>query len=326
MKKNSSDFKFEVSHTVNNIPSIAHLFNTKDRSGIYLLSFENGEYYIGRTNNIVARYIAHRRNHKDIQTISFINVIERQQDDVERSLIHEYERLGYKLRNKSEASKPYGECDLDYLINLKKQNNWLSDNSYDYDQDRSHIKKIKFQQNQQYKKFSNNPIAPVIKNVLSAYIKDFILAPELTELSFWSLSCMPSSKSNYSDQDLVRVNMGRCEVLTLGNELKFIDDKEWGKDFFAAFHLARTPIEKINKHMDLEYFGLKAIPMNHQYRFAGQDQLSFLLNSPEDFYKAINTEPIRKAIKLFNLRCMKKRANMYSRYHCLELANEILKK
>lgn len=120
--------------------------------------------------------------------------------------------------------------------------------------------------------------------------------------------------------------MGRCEVLTLGKELKFIDDREWGKDFFASFHLARTPIEKINKHVDLEYFGLKAIPMNHQYRFAGQDQLSFLLNSPEDFYKALNTEPIRNAIKLFNLRCMKKRANMYSRYHCLELANEILKK
>jgi hypothetical protein len=54
------------------VQSVARLLPTaRSRCGIYVLSFSNGEYYVGRTVNFMNRFQAHRRNHGDITEVFF---------------------------------------------------------------------------------------------------------------------------------------------------------------------------------------------------------------------------------------------------------------
>ena len=57
---------FEKHLFVKERQSIADCFTKKNRCGIYILHFENGEYYVGLAIDILKRFAQHRKNHSDI--------------------------------------------------------------------------------------------------------------------------------------------------------------------------------------------------------------------------------------------------------------------
>lgn len=304
--------------------SIADLFPEKMRSGIYVLSFADGAYYAGRTRNIVARYAAHNKTHGDIQSLTFKQLSEKDQNAFERMIIHLLERQGVNLRNQLEASIPYGESDLDTLIPSDDQLRWQQGLEIRYPKVKTLPRQAIYSQNEQFLTFKNHRHAEPITRVLKEYVEACLPAPELTEISFWSLSCLPSTRSNYSKKDICRVNIGRCEVLTIGEKLAY---GPFGQDIFVAFHVARTPLEDDRQHLDIDELAREIpglVPFDHIYRFGGQDQWAFFVQSIEGMEAAICHRQMRQAIRLFNLRCMQKRANMFARYHCDALAGSIL--
>ena len=63
------EYGFNHSYNVAGCYSIAHLFKPDERCGIYILSFQNGYFYVGLATDFVKRYTQHRKIHSDIQAV-----------------------------------------------------------------------------------------------------------------------------------------------------------------------------------------------------------------------------------------------------------------
>lgn len=61
---------FTRTYEIQDRHTIADLF-PKRRSGLYVLHFNNGEFYVGKSVDVTKRYLQHRQNHHDIHKISF---------------------------------------------------------------------------------------------------------------------------------------------------------------------------------------------------------------------------------------------------------------
>lgn len=93
-----------------------------------------------------------------------------------------------------------------------------------------------------------------------------------------------------------------------------------------SWHLTLTSLEKV--------FGKKLIGLrmrypnirinNHQYKPGGPDQVNLSIKNTGTALKLIKDDDILRAIRLFNLRLMKKGACVYSRNHCLSLADRLV--
>lgn len=95
------DLGFNRTYSVRDDPSVAAHFPVR-RCGIYILHFENNQYYVGQAVNVVRRYSQHRRDteHSDIVRISFRSVRKRNLTTVERETIAYLDKKVH-LRNKT---------------------------------------------------------------------------------------------------------------------------------------------------------------------------------------------------------------------------------
>jgi hypothetical protein len=66
--------------------SIADQFKPSRRTGVYVLHFLAGDLYAGQAVDVTRRYAQHRKQHGDIERISFRRVPQGQLDKVEREL------------------------------------------------------------------------------------------------------------------------------------------------------------------------------------------------------------------------------------------------
>jgi hypothetical protein len=311
------DLRFNVTHYVENRASIADLFKPGNRCGIYILHFATGEYYIGQAVDVTRRYVQHSKNHSDIQTISFQQVKSNLLNDVERETIGIFERQGYQIRNIALTSIPKGESDFDLIMPEEAQAEWLNNlKTIHLDGHRSIDPNLRRKYQQQYARLLYKERAEEAILVLREYVRKGIPAIKSSELSFWSCSCLPSYKS----QDLTiysRINIYWQEVFTVS----FLDGK-----LGFSWHLALTPLEQV--------FGQKLTGLrrrypniwidNHQYKPGGPDQVNLGIENTDMALELIKDDDILRAIRLFNLRLMKKGACVYSRNHCLSLADRLI--
>src|SRR5689334_15706366 len=114
-------------HPVNRLHSVAHLFPRAERCGVYILSFTNGERYVGQSVNIVTRFGAHRRTWDDIEFLDFSPCPRARLDGLERTMITGQRDAGHRLRNITHALGPLGDSDLDPLVTPAEQYSWLND-------------------------------------------------------------------------------------------------------------------------------------------------------------------------------------------------------
>jgi hypothetical protein len=86
---------------VTGLYSIAHLLpKSKRRCGIYVLSFRNGDRYVGQALDVAVRFAAHRRTYPDdIVDVAFRRVPCSQLDAMERAEISRLHKAGIPLRN-----------------------------------------------------------------------------------------------------------------------------------------------------------------------------------------------------------------------------------
>lgn len=70
------------------------LFTEPLSTGIYILSFNNGEEYVGQTVNFMQRFTAHRRRWDDIESIRFAAVPRIQLDYLEQEVINQRKDAG----------------------------------------------------------------------------------------------------------------------------------------------------------------------------------------------------------------------------------------
>jgi predicted GIY-YIG superfamily endonuclease len=303
-------------------PSLADCFTKDNRCGIYILHFQNGEYYVGLAIDVVNRHAQHRLNHVDIEYISFKAVDKTKLAEVEKVTVYKLENLKKSLRNINLVSIITGDTDLDLIVSSQDQQQWshyelnvdsLKTNRFNYPELRRKYS-VKFTKLKSFKYFEQ------ICEILQNYVLNAIPFPCKTEYSFWSCSCLPAGRNKVFS----RLNIFWQEVLTIYED-EFIDienGKEL-KDLAISVHLCKsklfedyTQAELKEKYSSIEF-------TDHFYEPGGQDQQNVILGG-FDLLNFLDDEKTLDAIKEFNLRLMRKGGCIFNRYHCFDLADRAL--
>ena len=121
MQPEFKDIGFDKFFYAKGMRSIAGQFTKNNRCGIYILHFENGEYYVGLAINVVNRHAQHRQKHLDIEYISFMEAPKSKLPDIEKEIVYKLERLKKPLRNINIVSIIIGETDLDLVVSKEDQ-------------------------------------------------------------------------------------------------------------------------------------------------------------------------------------------------------------
>jgi hypothetical protein len=306
--------------TVEGRASVADLFPASRRCGLYVLYFADGDIYAGKAADVTRRYVQHRQAHADIQQMSFRCVARSKVDEEERALIWRLEADGHRLRNIIFTSLPKGVADLDLVVSLDEQARWLDDHSHsDISGPRAVDPDLRRKYARRYARFAALDRSQEAIAVLQRYVQCAIPAPLRTELSFWAVSCLPAGNAKEPGElVLARINLPWQVTLTVS---------EFGGDIDGSFFLAVSPLEqaygKSLKWLE-EHFPTIA-ETDNLLEPGGHDQINLIVSGAVEVRRFLEQPPVVAAMRLFNLRLMKKGGcSMYSRYHCLDLADRLL--
>lgn len=290
--------------------SVADLFKPGERCGIYVLHFTTGELYAGKAVDVTRRYVGHRQNHPDIESVSFKRIAEADLDAEEQRVIEGLERSGILLRNIIYTSIPKGESDFDLVMPPEEQERWLRDLTFvDHGGPRLVEPNLRRKYAKKYQEFSRMPFADQVTRTLRTYVQIGVPAYRRGEVSFWGVSCLASGT-------IARVNVFWQEVFS-------VHERE-GQIWISVF-MAESPFDEIPEGEDFVLSDLfpSIGTTDLRYKPGGADQVNVIV-AAEEAEPFLQHPLVSKAVRLFNLRLMKKGPCTYGRYHCMDLADHLV--
>ena len=114
------DFEYPDFQWVYKRPSIAELYKPDKRCGIYVLRFQNNQYYVGQAVDVIRRYVQHSKVHEDIQEI--LGIYDLKQDFKEEkyfNLSNHIIQSILNIRNERTKLNPVSSPKAQFRINLK---------------------------------------------------------------------------------------------------------------------------------------------------------------------------------------------------------------
>lgn len=324
MKSEFKNLGFDKYIYAKGMPSIAGQFTRSNRCGIYILHFENGEYYVGLATDVVKRYAQHRQDHTDIEFVSFKEIPKTKLPAIEKETVYKLEDLKKTLRNINIVSIIIGETDLDLLVSKEDQEKWVN---YELpfeslNTDRLEYPELRKKYTKKYEKLKSNQFFERCCTILQHYIHYTTPYPRRTEYVFWCCSCLPAT-----DNALIRVNIYWQETLNIfEEEFNYEEDgsEKAGKGLAISVWLSKSKLfEKYSGSELIEKYKTLTIG-NVVYESGGRDQQQIIISDIE-FLDFLYDKPISDAIKDFNLRLMRKGGCVFNRYHCFDLADEAVR-
>ena len=320
-----SPLGFGTFQQVTNRASISDKFGTAPVPGLYVLAFCDGAYYAGKTNDFKQRFRAHQRNHGDIDYIAIKNLPVHLQDHEERPLVEMLKSAGILLRNIQFISNPDIPREFDEMISGEQQKSWIEAGLCSDQSNRQINDEQRYRYSKKFRKLENESIYQELRNFLWHYTQVGLISPKMTEMSYWCISVWPSPSSyvgHKTNREYCRLNIGGCEVMTIGKDWVFDGNFE---KFFCVFHTAKSPlVEKAiggsNSNLSLPTGKI----LSHKYENMGEDQISIAAFSFDDAKTLINDPQVQKAIRVGNLGLMRKRSCLYSQNHCYDLADQMI--
>lgn len=304
---------------VSTLRSIAQLFgSSKLRCGIYLLEFPERRFYIGQAVEVVRRFAQHRKNYDEIVGFAFVPTQRAHLDQVERDLIREAELLGMVILNTVYTSNVVGDTDLDMVVSPEEQTFWRSSPAKFNDGDTVSPIVLPVAQlerfSEQFRRFKAHRLFPSGSQLLQTYLHHCIPAPKRTEYSFWVVSCLPST--NRDTWPRLLCVSGVMELLVLGCH-KATPSEMWGFVTVASDVLSET--------FPTDDALMAAFPLievvRREYRDAGQHQVTLHANNERSMKEILEHKVVRQAAPSLALRVMRKRATIYAKFHCKQLAD-----
>jgi hypothetical protein len=339
--------------------AIANLFLKNKRCGIYVLHFADGMAYVGQSVDAARRYTEHRRNHQDIQQLSFKVCKHVDLNWVEKHMREVLQGKGFTLRGVVGVVQLPGNADFDLVMDPADQERWLADISMvDLQGSRMVNPALRSTYTGKFERLRNKRYFADVVEVLRLYVEVGIPRARAAEDSFWSCSCLPKSNV-YS-----RININWQEVLSAyeqDGEIVFsfhfarshlecgepfaeyfdrigpfcfgicANETTWGPVFDESYSdLIPEILETIdftppdNLFPVLTYFfdefpGI--IISGHSYEPGGTDQIRFIVRGREQALNLLHEEDVIRAIRHFNLRLMRLGPSPYKSSHCLDLAD-----
>lgn len=313
-KKRNSDLLLENGFSlpvyVKGLKSIANLFEGFNNPGIYVLHFSDNTKYVGQSKNIANRFNQHSNNFDDIDAISIKKVKLKELNEEEKFIIWLLESNKILLRNITYTSETANNGRLIQQITENEQEKWLRQINYNsYEGIRLEDEKQKLKYEKKFLRFSRSKYFEDIIRFLKSYINIGIPFPIKTEKKYWIISCLPSGATGV----FVRLSINWQEVLTI-----FKDGEHIGISMHMANPKLNRNLIKKSKELGIEY-------SEHRYVPGGEDQINLYLYDFDNALKFINIEEVILSIRKFNLNLMRKGICTYSRYHCLQIIDYILK-
>jgi len=309
-------FGFGPRYEVDGRLSIADLAHDwESRCGIYCLEFADGAYYIGQAVDAIKRFSQHRKNHQDIVGYRFQPVPRMNLDRVERELIYQAQRERMTLRNIVFNSAIVGEADLDSVLSREEQDSWLEDPSGFWNEPfRVSDERQRYLYTAKFAKLSGKPQFDRIVAILRNYTRWCIPAFRRTEMSFWSVSCLPATNKNIAPR-YACVNIGAMEGLVIGH---------WPERPSASWVLVNVAKSELKQRMPwlrrLALYRFAYLTSDH-YLSAGPDHMTIHIRNLDSALRLLQDEAVQRAARLLNIRLMRKGATKFSRYHCFDLAD-----
>jgi hypothetical protein len=308
---------YEFFH-VAGLNSIAHLVpRSKGRCGINVLRFRNGDHYVGQAVDVSNRFGTHRRTYPgDILELGFRRVTRERLNVVERSEILRIEHAGVPLRNVVGPSGRLDAPDFDQLITHEEQRSWLAaprSTTVERTDDRPDDPKHRRRQQGRYDRLIADPRFSALREPLRRYVAGTIPFPARTELTYWSLSAVPTTNAG-SYPRLLTLSIQTLETL-------FVCSPK------------QTPAEiavRINVDLPalLATWGTLDALMNHmpdveahEPGYRTRPNLAALTVSPRHFARLLALRGILPAARRLNLDLMRKGPTMHWRTHNPPLAD-----
>lgn len=317
--------KFNPFLQVTNRASVSDLFKAGPVPGLYVLAFSDGAFYAGKTNDIKQRFCSHSRNHGDIDFLAFKSLPVKLQDTEEKPLIQHLKKNNILLRNIQFISNPDTPRELDFMIASANQDLWIQTGICSDQEHRQVNDEQRYRYTRKHQSLAKLSIYPEICKFIKAYANVGLIAPKMTEMSYWCMTVWPSP-SGYvgrkTNQEYVRLNIGNCEVLTIGKNWVF-EGTHPGP--FFVFHVANSVFTDLKKPLKtyLSENHTGALTLTHRYVSMGEDQMSIAAFGFEKAKELISDPFMQKAIRVGNLGLMRKRACLYSQNHCFDMADVI---
>lgn len=297
----------------------------KRRCGIYLLEFDNATFYIGQAVDVRRRLGQHRKTHGNIVGFTFSRVAKKHLNAEEKRRIREAENLGMTLSNFVHASNVGGVTKLDRVITQDEQAQWLMNpgkvNQADIAPKKKFPEEFVQRTRSRFTRFLEHGKSDVALEILRTYLTNCVPMPRRTEHTLWSLSCMPSTKGYFAPR-LAVINMAVMEVFVLWYP-KGSNNTLRGQVNVASDVLFPRGgrIERLRFRLSFPLVRIIEV----DYKDAGQHQIQLLALSTNSLMKLIRDERVQLASAHLNLRLMKKRGTIYSRYHCSDMATQCLR-
>ena len=271
-----------------------------------------------RSVDVRKRFTQHCKTYDDIEYLSFKTVKLGELRKEEERIIKKLEKTGFRLRNKVHTSVTVSSSPFDEIMDEVAQERWLTDLSFnDYTGERLDDLEQRRKYQKQFKKLQILPNGNDAIEFVREYVKRCIPAPFQTEPYYWSSSCLPGN-DNWL---YIRLNL-KQEVLRITND---------GNQLRITLFVAKSPLDESNllqklRNIAKNYIQFNTIMMSGvPYETGGQDQNEVSIRGIENAMKMLNNENFLYAIRLLNLRIMRKTFNLQYRYHCYDLADSALK-
>ena len=317
---------FPTPTDVAGLKTVAHLFgSSKPRCGIYLLALPNERFYNGQAVDVVRRFSQHAKTHERIEKFSFIPTTKSKLDAREKALIFTAESSGLTLVNVVHVSNTYGESDLDDLVSPDELTAWLRDpfqqNEADFatqpiELPIAHV--ARFEAN--YARFKDNPFFEPAAILLYLYVDSAVPFPRRTEYTFWAVSCLPSTNRSTFPR-LLCLSASVMELFCLGyHKDPALAGELWGfvnvaSDVLFDAYGSEAEFQRAHPHIAVRHI---------TYRDAGQHQVNFEAYLRNDMFDLLNDGAVIKAAAELSVRLMRKRATIYSKFHCPQLVDAAL--
>lgn len=220
---------------VHGLDTISSILVDEDCCGIYVLEFENDEYYVGQARDVRKRFANHCRDTshhpawKDITHVSFKAHPAQELNVREATMIQHLQKEGKKLRNRSLNLFHEQPSPLDEIIPPVDQFHW-ADSEYlgrnavqlSADQLGSAIAALP----PSHSKMSRLPHYEGCLHDLAAFIDLVLPAPLATMERFWTISDTPSTnKGRYYTLNVGVLEMLRC--ISAFSESSFLNTLPW---------------------------------------------------------------------------------------------------
>lgn len=309
---------------VRGLSTISAIFADEDPCGVYVLEFENGEYYVGQAKDVRKRFVNHCRDTShhpawtDITHISFTPHPAQELNIQEATMIQHLQKKEKRLRNRSLNLFHEQPSPLDKVIPPVDQFHWADADYLSREATRltsGELANAVAALPPLPSGMSRMPRYEAALQDLATFIDLVLPMPLKTQEKFWTISDMPATnRGRYYTLNVGVLEMLRCirsfDEVSFLNTLPWplIEDKEEGQGWGITYD---------------DNPELSAIVYNHRYPKTLVTTVEFETGRLRDFLN-FDDSMLYSARALAVALMRTGTAGMFRRWHSKELTREVL--